>query len=73
MRDGGVYVLEYTHATEASAEGWLPRVRKIARDGTVKNLLTITPNTNIGAGEYSISGALLGGAVSSSFLAPGQG
>ena len=37
-----VYVLEYTHANEASAKGWLPRVRKIAGDGTVTTLITIT-------------------------------
>jgi hypothetical protein len=45
--DGNVYVLEYTHATEPSATGWLPRVRKIARDGSVSTLLTISSDTKI--------------------------
>jgi hypothetical protein len=47
--DGDVYVLEYTHATEPKEEGWRPRVRKIARDGTVTTLVTITPETKIPA------------------------
>ena len=51
VRGGEVYVLEYTHATEASAKGWLPRLRKIARDGTVTTLVTITSETNIRAEE----------------------
>jgi len=47
VHDGDVYVLEYTNATESKKEGWLPRVRIIARDGAVTTLLTITPNTDI--------------------------
>ena len=46
--EGDVYVLEYTRANEPSARGWLPRVRKIARDGTVSTLLTISSDTRIG-------------------------
>jgi hypothetical protein len=45
--DGDVYVLEYTHATEPKEEGWLPRVRKIARDGTVTTPVTITSEASI--------------------------
>ncbi|SPE52877.1 hypothetical protein SBV1_1600014 [Verrucomicrobia bacterium] len=37
-----VYVLEYTHATEARVKGWLPRVRKLERDGRVTTLVTVT-------------------------------
>jgi len=40
-RAGDVYVLEYTNANGGSAEGWRPRVRKLARDGTVSILLTV--------------------------------
>jgi hypothetical protein len=47
--NGDVYVLEYTHATEPKEEGWRPRVRKIARDGSVTTLVTITPETSIPA------------------------
>jgi hypothetical protein len=46
-QDGDVYVLEYTHATEPKEEGWLPRVRKIARNGTVTTLVTISSEANI--------------------------
>jgi len=42
VHEGAVYVLEYTHATEESAKVWLPRVRKIGRDGAVTTLVTIT-------------------------------
>jgi hypothetical protein len=45
--DGDIYVLEYTHATEARDEGWLPRVRKMARDGHVTTTVIITSETNI--------------------------
>ena len=41
VHDGAVYVLEYTHANEGPAKGWLPRVRKIARDGSVTTVITI--------------------------------
>jgi hypothetical protein len=48
---GDVCVLEYTHATEAAVKGWLPRVRKIAGNGTVTTLVTVTPERNIPAEE----------------------
>jgi hypothetical protein len=47
VHDGAVYVLEYTHANEGPAKGWWPRVRKIARDGTVTTLVTINADTKI--------------------------
>ena len=37
-----VYVLEYTNANGAAVEGWLPRVRKLGRDGKVRTLATIS-------------------------------
>jgi hypothetical protein len=49
--EGDVYVLEYTHATEPFARGWFPRVRKIARDGTVSTVLTISSDTHISGPE----------------------
>jgi sugar lactone lactonase YvrE len=41
VRGGDVYVLEYTNANRSVNEGWRPRVRKLARDGTVMTLVTI--------------------------------
>ena len=49
--DGDIYVLEYAHATEPFATGWLPRVRKIARDGSVSTLVTISSDTRIEGGD----------------------
>jgi sugar lactone lactonase YvrE len=37
-----VYVLEYTNANGGQAEGWMPRVRKLARDGKVTTLATVS-------------------------------
>jgi sugar lactone lactonase YvrE len=37
-----IYVLEYTNANGAAADGWLPRVRKLAKDGTVTTLASIS-------------------------------
>jgi len=36
------YVLEYTHANRGFEEGWLPRVRKIGREGKVSILAVIS-------------------------------
>jgi sugar lactone lactonase YvrE len=36
-----VYVLEYTNANAGPKSGWLPRVRKLARDGKVTILATV--------------------------------
>jgi len=38
LHDGDIYVLEYTNANGPKTEGWLPRVRKIARDGRVSTI-----------------------------------
>ncbi|HEV3168390.1 MAG TPA: hypothetical protein VGZ22_30575 [Isosphaeraceae bacterium] len=42
LRNGEVFVLEYTNANEGPGEGWLPRVRKLGRDGAVTTLATIS-------------------------------
>jgi sugar lactone lactonase YvrE len=43
-RDDSLYVLEYANANGGpnEGEGWLPRVRKLAPDGKVTTLVTIT-------------------------------
>jgi WD40 repeat protein len=43
VRGEDIYVLEYTNATKGHDQGWLPRVRKLGRDGTVTTLATISP------------------------------
>jgi sugar lactone lactonase YvrE len=42
MHGGDVYVLEYTNANGGRDEGWLPRVRRLGRDGKVTTLATIS-------------------------------
>jgi sugar lactone lactonase YvrE len=42
VRGGDVYVLEFTHANGGLRDGWLPRVRKLGRDGKVTTLATIS-------------------------------
>jgi sugar lactone lactonase YvrE len=42
VHGGNVYVLEYTWANGAATQGWLPRVRKIASNGQVSVLATIS-------------------------------
>jgi hypothetical protein len=42
---GDVYVLEYTSANGGAADAWTPRVRKLARDGRVTTLVTVSPQT----------------------------
>jgi hypothetical protein len=42
IHKGDIYVLEYTNANGHLSEGWLPRVRKLSRDGTVTTLATIS-------------------------------
>jgi len=37
-----VYVLEYSDANKDDHDGWLPRVRKLGRDGKVATLATVT-------------------------------
>lgn len=36
-----IYILEYTNANGPATEGWLPRVRKLAKDKTVTTLVTV--------------------------------
>lgn len=43
VRGGEIYVLEYTNANGPSKEGWYPRVRKRAADGTWTTLVTVPP------------------------------
>jgi hypothetical protein len=43
LHGGDVYVLEYTNANGGAADGWTPRVRKLARDGRVTTLATLAP------------------------------
>jgi hypothetical protein len=35
VRNGDTYVLKYTNADGSATEGWVPRVRKIGKDGKV--------------------------------------
>jgi hypothetical protein len=42
VHDGSVYVLEYLHTASDNRVEWLPRVRKIARDGTVSTIAAIS-------------------------------
>lgn len=42
VRDGNIYVLEYTNANGPRTEGWVPRVRKIGRDGKVTVLADLS-------------------------------
>ncbi|HWE35947.1 MAG TPA: hypothetical protein VG406_05185 [Isosphaeraceae bacterium] len=45
VHGGDVYVLEYTNANAGRAEGWSPRVRKLARDGKVTTVATVPPRS----------------------------
>jgi hypothetical protein len=42
VHGGAVYVLEYTNANGGPDQGWLPRVRRLGRDGKVTTLATIS-------------------------------
>jgi sugar lactone lactonase YvrE len=42
LHGGNVYVLEYTHANGGPQDGWLPRIRKLGRDGKITTLATIS-------------------------------
>ena len=45
--DGAVYVLEYTNANVGPDRGWLPRVRKLDRDGKVTILASRSESTRL--------------------------
>jgi hypothetical protein len=49
LHGNDVYVLEYTGANGGPDEGWVPRVRKVAPDGKVTTLVTMTSETNAAA------------------------
>jgi hypothetical protein len=38
---GGIYVLEYLHIPADDRKAWIPRVRKVGTDGTVRTLATV--------------------------------
>jgi sugar lactone lactonase YvrE len=41
LSGGDVYVLEYLHTATESRREWLPRVRKISRDGTISTVAAV--------------------------------
>ena len=45
VQQGNIYVLEYTNANGGLADGWTPRVRKLARDGKITTLATVSPRS----------------------------
>jgi sugar lactone lactonase YvrE len=45
LHRGALYILEYTNANGSPNDGWLPRVRKLERDGKVLTLMTGTSDT----------------------------
>ena len=46
VRNGNIYVLEYTNANGPATEGWLPRVRKIGKDGRVTIIADLSSKRN---------------------------
>jgi hypothetical protein len=42
VKGDDVYVLEFLYIDVERREDWLPRVRKVSKDGTVTTLATIT-------------------------------
>jgi len=42
--DGNVFVLEWTNPNGGVVDGWRPRVRKLARDGTIATLAEVKEN-----------------------------
>lgn len=42
--DGDVFVLEWTNPNGGVTDGWRPRVRKLARDGTITTLVEVKEN-----------------------------
>ncbi|HEY2582215.1 MAG TPA: hypothetical protein VGI43_10415 [Mucilaginibacter sp.] len=45
VRNGNIYVLEYTNANGPGTEGWVPRVRKIGKDGKVTVIADLSGKT----------------------------
>jgi hypothetical protein len=46
VRNGNIYVLEYTNANGPATEGWLPRIRKIGNDGRVTIVADLSSKSN---------------------------
>jgi hypothetical protein len=44
--NGDIYVLEYTNANGPATEGWVPRIRKIGKDGKVTIIADLSTNKN---------------------------
>lgn len=44
VRNGAIYVLEYTNANGPATEGWVPRVRKLEKDGRVTIIADLSSN-----------------------------
>jgi len=42
VHDHELYVLEYTHADSNNHQEWLPRVRKLGRDGKITTLTALS-------------------------------
>ena len=46
VRNGNIYVLEYTNANGPATEGWLPRIREIGKDGSVTIIADLSSESN---------------------------
>jgi hypothetical protein len=46
LRNGNIYVLEYTNANGPATEKWLPRIRKLGKDGKVTIIADFSSNKN---------------------------
>jgi hypothetical protein len=44
LQGGVIYVLEYANANGEKPEDWVPRVRKVSRDGKTTTLVTFPKN-----------------------------
>jgi hypothetical protein len=42
MRDGNIYLLEYTNANGPATEGWVPRVQKLGKNGEVTTIADLS-------------------------------
>lgn len=45
VRNGNIYVLEYTNANGPAKEGWFPRVRKIDKNGNISLLIDLSKDS----------------------------
>lgn len=51
VREGDVYVLEYSNANKGNGRGWFPRVRKLGVDGAITTLVTLSERNAPAAGN----------------------